>query len=60
MGFFAGGPLVTRPVAGVAPFLSGGGFGPESSLFCLLISLAASIAIRWLAWAKGGFRERAA
>jgi membrane protease YdiL (CAAX protease family) len=58
VGFFAGGPLVTRPVAGLAPFLSGGGFGPESSLFSLIISLAASIAILWLAWAKGGFRER--
>jgi len=57
--FFAGGPLVTRPVQGVAPFLSGGGFGPESSLFSLIISLVASVAILWLAWAKGGFRERA-
>jgi membrane protease YdiL (CAAX protease family) len=58
VGFFAGGPLVTRPVAGLAPFLSGGGFGPESSLFSLIISLVASIAILWLAWAKGGFRGR--
>jgi membrane protease YdiL (CAAX protease family) len=60
IGLFAGGPLVTRPVQGVAPFLSGGGFGPESSLFSLILSLVASIAILWLAWAKGGFRERGA
>lgn len=60
VGAFAGGPLVTRPVAGVAPFLSGGGFGPESSLFSLIISLAASVAILWLAWSRGAFRARAA
>jgi hypothetical protein len=59
MGYFAGGPLVTQPVKGVAPFLSGGGFGPESSVFCLILSLVASIAILRLAWSKGGFRERA-
>ncbi len=59
VGTFAGGPLVTRPVEGFAPFLSGGRFGPESSLFSLIISLAASIAILSLAWARGGFRERA-
>jgi membrane protease YdiL (CAAX protease family) len=58
LGFFAGGPLVTRPVAGVAPFLSGDGFGPESSLASLVVSLVGSIAVLWLAWAKGGFRER--
>lgn len=57
LSFFAGGPLVTRPVAGVAPYLNGGGFGPESSLFSLLISLTASVAILWLAWTRGGFRE---
>ncbi|MDB5433394.1 MAG: family intrarane metalloprotease [Caulobacter sp.] len=60
VGFFAGGPLITRPVAGVAPFLSGGGFGPESSLSALILSLVASVAILWLAWVRGGFRERAA
>ena len=59
VGFFAGGPLVTRPVAGVAPLLSGGGFGPESSLFSLVISLVASVALLWLAWARGGFQARA-
>ena len=60
VGFFAGGPLVTRPVQAVAPFLSGGGFGPESSLFSLLISLVASVVVLSLAWTRGGFRERAA
>jgi membrane protease YdiL (CAAX protease family) len=39
---FGGGPLQTRPVAGVDPVLSGGGFGPEGSLACLLLSLVAS------------------
>jgi membrane protease YdiL (CAAX protease family) len=58
MDFFAGGPLITRPVQSVAPFLSGGGFGPESSLFSLIISLVASAGILWLAWVKGGFCER--
>ena len=56
---FAGGPLVTRPVQGVSSFLSGGGFGPESSLFSLIISLVASVAILWLAWTRGAFHERA-
>ena len=59
LGGFAGGPLVTRPVQGVAPYLSGGGFGPESSLFALLLSLVASGTFLWLAWVRGGFRERA-
>jgi len=59
VGFFAGGPLVTQPVKGLSPFLSGGGFGPESSLFGLIISLIASIAILLFAWGRGGFHERA-
>lgn len=41
---FGGGPLQTRPVAGVDPMLSGGGFGPEGSAACLILSLAASVA----------------
>jgi hypothetical protein len=52
---FGGGPFATQPVPGVAPFLSGGGFGPEASLAGLLVSLAASIAVLGLAWRRGRF-----
>ncbi|MES2136028.1 MAG: CPBP family intramembrane glutamic endopeptidase [Pseudomonadota bacterium] len=56
---FAGGPLVTRPVAGLADVLSGGAFGPESTLASLLISLTASAATLWIAWSKGRFTRSA-
>ncbi len=52
---FAGGPLQTRPVDGVAETLSGGGFGPESSLAALLVSLLASLIFLGIAWKKGRF-----
>ena len=52
---FAGGPLQTRPVEGVAETLSGGGFGPESSLAALFVSLLASAIILGMAWRKGRF-----
>ncbi|WP_339749256.1 type II CAAX endopeptidase family protein [uncultured Maricaulis sp.] len=52
---FAGGPLQTLPVDGVAPILSGGGFGPESSLAALFISLLASMIFLGVAWKKGRF-----
>ena len=55
----AGGPLVTRPVAGTADLLSGGGFGPEASIAALLVSLAASIVILRMAWLRGDFRAAA-
>jgi uncharacterized protein len=51
----AGGPLATRPVAGVSDWLSGGGFGPEASLAALLLSLVASAACLSLAWKQGCF-----
>ncbi len=54
----AGGPLVTRPVQGASPLLSGGAFGPEASLACLLVSLAASAGVLRLAWVRNAFRER--
>jgi uncharacterized protein len=52
---FAGGPLETRPAEGIAVILSGGGFGPESSLAALAVSLAASFAVLFIAWRKGRF-----
>ncbi|MEK6540827.1 MAG: CPBP family intramembrane glutamic endopeptidase [Pseudomonadota bacterium] len=52
---FAGGPLQTSPAEGVSAILSGGGFGPESTLTALLISLLASIALLGMAWRKGRF-----
>ncbi|MBT9446750.1 MAG: CPBP family intramembrane metalloprotease [Hyphomonadaceae bacterium] len=52
---FAGGPLHTRPVDGVATTLSGGGFGPESSLAALIVSLLASLIFLSIAWKKGRF-----
>lgn len=53
---FAGGPLLTRPVEGVAATLSGGGFGPESSMAALVVSLLASLSLLGLAWKRGRFR----
>lgn len=55
---FDGGPLSTHPVAGIDPALSGGGFGPEASLACFILSLAASAIALWLAWRKTGFAAR--
>ncbi len=52
---FAGGPLQTRPTDGVSALLSGGGFGPESSLASLLVSLIASMFFLSLAWKRGRF-----
>ena len=52
---FAGGPLQTRPTDGVSGMLSGGGFGPESSLAALVISLLASMLFLGMAWKKGRF-----
>lgn len=52
---FAGGPLVTRPVEGVPAILSGGGFGAESSLAALFISLLASLLCLGLAWKRRRF-----
>lgn len=54
-GEIAGGPLVTRPVPGVAELFSGGGFGPEASLAALMISLLASAAFLTRAWKLGRF-----
>jgi membrane protease YdiL (CAAX protease family) len=51
----AGGPLALRPTAGVPEILSGGGFGPESSLAALGVSLAASVVLLGIAWARGDF-----
>jgi membrane protease YdiL (CAAX protease family) len=55
---FAGGPLLTRPVSGVSEMLSGGGFGPESSLAALLVSLIASAFFLGIAWKRGRFTAR--
>jgi uncharacterized protein len=52
---FAGGPLETRPAEGIAVILSGGGFGPESSMAAFAVSLAASFAVLFIAWKKGRF-----
>ena len=50
---FPGGPLQTRPVAGVNEMLSGGGFGPESSIAALGFSLLASVIFMFAAWKRG-------
>lgn len=56
---FVGGPLQTRPVAGVDEMLSGGGFGPESSAAALAVSLLSSIICLALAWRHGRTKLRA-
>lgn len=57
---FDGGPLSTHPATGVDPILSGGAFGPEASLACFILSLAASAVALWLAWRRTGFAARTA
>lgn len=56
---FAGGPLQTSPAEGVSAILSGGGFGPESTLVALLVSLLASVAFLGMAWRRGRFAATA-
>lgn len=51
----AGGPLALHPAQGVAPALSGGGFGPEASCAALLVSLLASVGLLVAAWRRGAF-----
>ncbi len=53
--FFAGGPLLTRPIEGVSTMLSGGEFGPEASVAALAVSLVASAICLGLAWKNGAF-----
>ena len=55
LNLFVGGPLQTRPTAGVPKILSGGGFGAESSLSALIISLVASVFFLGLVWKRGRF-----
>ena len=56
--FFEGGPLDLEPVEGVPAYLSGGGFGPESSLAGLLIGTAVGALTLWLAWKRGSLDGR--
>ena len=51
----SGGPLPTEPFGNVAEMLSGGGFGPESSMAALGISLIASAFFLTIAWQRGRF-----
>lgn len=60
MTFFAGGPLVTRPAPATADVLSGGGFGPESTVASLAVSLIASAVLLYAAWSRGGFCQQGA
>lgn len=50
---FAGGPFQTLPVSGVDSTLSGAGFGPESTIASLCVSLAASALSLGFAWKQG-------
>lgn len=50
---FVSGPLRMHPAEGVAPLLSGGGFGPEASVAAFVVSLAGSLICLTLAWRKG-------
>ncbi|HEY0311072.1 MAG TPA: CPBP family intramembrane glutamic endopeptidase [Allosphingosinicella sp.] len=50
---FAGGPLSFHPVPGVAPILSGAGFGPEASLAGLAVGTAVGAAALHRAWKRG-------
>jgi uncharacterized protein len=52
---FAGGPLQTHPAPNLSNIFSGGGFGPESSLASLGVSLIASAICLGLAWRRGRF-----
>ncbi len=52
---FSGGPLQTRPVDGVTAIMSGGGFGPESTVAALCLSVLASAILLGLVWKRGRF-----
>lgn len=54
--YFAGGPMVTTPVQGIAETLNGGAFGPESTLASLIVSLIASFIFLYAAWSRGTFK----
>lgn len=55
---FGGGPLQTQPATSVSAILSGGGFGPESSLSALIISLIGSALFLTMAWKRGRFQSK--
>jgi hypothetical protein len=42
-------------VPGIADALTGGSFGPESSISALVVSLIGSVAVLGLAWTRGCF-----
>jgi membrane protease YdiL (CAAX protease family) len=52
---FAGGPLMTAPVPGLAQPLSGGAFGPEASFAGLLVGTLVGLVTLRLAWRRGRF-----
>lgn len=51
--------FTSGPKPGASEFLSGGAFGPEASLPCMIVGTAVAIVVLWWAWKKGNFKARA-
>ena len=47
-----------EPKPGAPAFLSGGAFGPEASLPCMVVGSLVAALVLWMAWKKGNFKAR--
>lgn len=50
--------LISGPKPGAPEFLSGGAFGPEASLPCIVVGTSMAIVVLWWAWKKGNFKAK--
>jgi membrane protease YdiL (CAAX protease family) len=50
--------LTSGPKPGAPEFLSGGAFGPEASLPCIVVGTGVAIVVLRWAWKKGNFKTR--
>jgi membrane protease YdiL (CAAX protease family) len=48
--------FTSGPKPGAPEFLSGGDFGPEASLPCIVVGTAVAAIVLWWAWKKGNFK----
>lgn len=50
--------FISEPKPGAPEFLSGGAFGPEASLPCMIVGTLVAALVLWMAWKKGNFKAR--
>ncbi|WP_297509864.1 CPBP family intramembrane glutamic endopeptidase [uncultured Caulobacter sp.] len=50
--------FTSEPKPGAPEFLSGGAFGPEASLPCMIVGTLVAALVLWMAWKKGNFKVR--